>query len=153
MKPLVQKILEAGLVDKHAAKMFEQWGQLESGASDMIGRKELTEKTLAEFAEDIEALLEAETDQVRETQLEAHVKEPRNFYCPNIGYYFVAAEDTMGNLLVTDQQKQELLVVGSFQRGFLILDASTNPSTVRTIVDIENVFLSNRVVALRLRLG
>lgn len=75
MKELTKKILEAGLVDKATAAMLERWGQLEEGATDVVGRQAVTKRTLEDFIEDIELLLQPEAIEKHETQLEPLLAE------------------------------------------------------------------------------
>lgn len=75
MKELTKKILEAGLVDRTTAKLLEKWGQLEEGATDLVGRHELTKRTLEDFIEDIELLLQPEAIEKKETQLDPLIAE------------------------------------------------------------------------------
>lgn len=75
MKELTKKILEAGLVDKATAALMERWGQLDHDAVDLIGCQELTKKTLEDFIEDIEILLQPESIERKEVQLDPLVAE------------------------------------------------------------------------------
>lgn len=99
MKPLVKKILEAGLVDEHTARMLEKWGALEPGASSLAGRQKATRESLEELAEDIVNLLEEDED--KETHLEIRVEgPPLMMYTKKYGL-FGAAVDAMGRLIVS----------------------------------------------------
>lgn len=145
MKPLVKKILESGLVDKHSALMFEKWGQLEPGSADMVGKKEITEKTLEAFAEDIEALMESEADQVRETRLEVHVLPPQEYFCPELGT-FPAVRDNMGNLIVSPDL--------NIQRGHKVTEGKEMWDLGSAeVLDIELLYLDDKIVAKQVRLG
>lgn len=57
MKPLTEKILKSGLVDKHMAQMMERWGNLPDGASELIPEneplKDATREQLSKLAEEI----------------------------------------------------------------------------------------------------
>jgi hypothetical protein len=57
MKPLTEKILKSGLVDKHMAQMLEKWGNLPEGASELIPDsnpfKDATKEQLIKFGEEI----------------------------------------------------------------------------------------------------
>lgn len=83
MKELTKKILESGLVDKTTAKLLEKWGQLDEGSTDLVGRHELTKKTLEDFIEDIELLLQPEAIEKHETQLDPLISE---VYDPTKGH-------------------------------------------------------------------
>ncbi len=106
MKELTKKILESGLVEKHAAKMFEEWGQLERGAADLVGQRRVTEINLARFADDIEQLLE-ESSEPKETRFEIRVTHPPvTFICPQLNKGpFAAVEDELGRYIVAPQFK------------------------------------------------
>lgn len=74
MKELTKRVLESGLIDKSTATLMERWGQLEPGASDLIEQQKLTgaldqigrcderfiRKTLEDFVEELELLLQPE---------------------------------------------------------------------------------------------
>ena len=100
MKPLTKKILMSGLVNKHVAIMLERWGQLEEGASDLVGKERITKKTLEEFVEDIEEMVEGDDGEIKETVFAIHVKPPSLYWSRRVGS-FSAAEDRMGRLIVS----------------------------------------------------
>lgn len=99
MKELTKKILEAGLVDKHLAAMMERWGTLDPGASDLVGRQQLTKESLEAFAEDIAGLVDPEQP-VQETILDMEVSPPGKFTVPKTGDHFYGYWDKMGRLIV-----------------------------------------------------
>lgn len=89
MKPLTEKVLKSGLVDKHMAQMLEKWGNLPEGASDLVNDdalKDATRDQLTKLGEE----LGDEVDKLRtlrETQLdidkirwpaEVDIIDPRN---------------------------------------------------------------------------
>lgn len=79
MKQLTKKILEAGLVEANTVHLMEKWGQVERGSSELVGSKDLraaTENTLTKFAEEIEALIEKEREELRESRLAFQVGAP-----------------------------------------------------------------------------
>lgn len=57
MKPLTEKMLKSGLIDKHMAQMMERWGNLPAGASELIPEndqfKDATREQLLKFGEEI----------------------------------------------------------------------------------------------------
>lgn len=58
MKPLTEKILKSGLVDKHMAQMLEKWGNLPAGAAELVPQdddhlKKATRDQLEKLAEEI----------------------------------------------------------------------------------------------------
>lgn len=60
MKELTRKMLVAGLIDKTTTSLMERWGQLDTGATDILGKEQLTKKTLESFVEELELLLQPE---------------------------------------------------------------------------------------------
>lgn len=97
MTPLVKKILESGLVEKHAAALLERWGSLEPGSVDLVGKKKLTEENLQKFVEDIEGLVSPDVP-MKETRLDNRGTSP--IYVTAGDYKFPATVDEMGRLLV-----------------------------------------------------
>jgi hypothetical protein len=72
MKPIVEKVLKGGLVDKATAKMMEAMGLLPEGAAEVVNEEGLKGKTKAQlmaFAEDIGEEVERE-HKIRETFLD-----------------------------------------------------------------------------------
>lgn len=72
MKPIVQKVLESGLVDKATAQLMEQWGYLPDGAADKVDEDKLknaTQETLTKLANDLATEVEKE-HALRETYLD-----------------------------------------------------------------------------------
>lgn len=135
MKPLVKKILEAGLVDKHTARMLERWGQLEDGAEDLVGQRRIaSQKTLEEFVEDLEGLLETEGD-VKETRLEIQVRRPpAELYNRRLGT-FAAVQDEMGRYIVSP--------VNKLYRGDAISDDAGNME----VLEVEPLYHGEKLVA------
>ena len=79
MKQIVKKILEAGLVEKNAVLLMEKWGQVDRGSSELVGTKDLratTEEAFTRFAEEVEALIEKEREELRESRLAIQVGDP-----------------------------------------------------------------------------
>ncbi|SRR5258708_1641678 len=68
MKPIVEKVLSSGLVDKSTAILLEQWGYLPNGASDKVNEDALVNKT----RETMEKLAE---DLANEIEKEHHIRE------------------------------------------------------------------------------
>ena len=140
MRPLSRKILEAGLVEKHAAKLFERWGQLEPGSANLVGQRMVTEVTLAAFADDIESLLanEEENDH-KATVLEVNAKLELDFIDP-AGNKVHCWVDYMGHLIVPVSRKVRV------HRGSRIqADGKTY-----TVLDIDTVYQNDDMVALQL---
>lgn len=72
MKPIVEKVLASGLVDKATAQLMEQWGYLPDGAADKVNEDKLkgaTQETLKALANDLAVEVEKE-HALRETYLD-----------------------------------------------------------------------------------
>jgi hypothetical protein len=116
MTPLVKKILEAGLVDKHTAALMEHWGTLDAGAVDLVDKKKLTEKNLEQFVEDIEALISPDVP-MHETMLDQATGRRRVMVQdlpPYPGAEFVAIDDPTGKLIIPPEIR---LHRGEYIRG------------------------------------
>lgn len=86
MKKLTKLVLESGLLDKTTAILMERWGQLDPGASELVGtkvmtvvfdpwanyqkRKEEVQKFLENFVEELELLSQPEAIERQEVSLE-----------------------------------------------------------------------------------
>jgi hypothetical protein len=137
MKELTKKILEAGLVDKHTTRAMEKWGQLEEGSVALVGKKKVTETTLAEFVEDIETLLDQDLE-IRETRFEVSVDGP---YTLKIGSYEAQCfRDQFGRYLVNNPN------IDPFIRGDLI---EINGRKM-TLLDVELLFKEYTASAVQL---
>lgn len=140
MKELSKKILEAGLVEKHVAHMFERWGQLEPGAADLVGQRKVTELTLAAFADDIERLVEESSEAyAHETRLDINITNEFDFV-DEAGKTIHAYVDYIGHVLVLVSQKPKL------HRGSKIREGGKTHS----ILDIEPFYQNDEMVALQL---
>jgi len=72
MKPLTEKILRSGLVDKHTAEMMERYGILEEGASEKVNEdalKSATREQLVRLADELSEEVE-KSNILRETALD-----------------------------------------------------------------------------------
>ena len=61
MKELVKKILEAGLIDKHCALLFEKWRLIDAEAAELVGKadiRKVSEEALVQFADELAVLIE-----------------------------------------------------------------------------------------------
>jgi len=76
MKELVKKILESGLVDKHTALLMEKWKSVDDGAASMVSRREVSEISLEQFAEELAVLIEKERTSFQETKLSLTMGDP-----------------------------------------------------------------------------
>jgi len=139
MKPLVRKILEAGIIDKHVTLMFERWGQLDKGSEDLIGKKNVSHQTMAEFADEIETLLETDLE-MKETRLEVPVtKPPIELFCPTT-LHFSAVEDVMGKYIVSPK------VI--LHRGSRVWpDDATMGGSHWTVLEVEPLYQGDDLIA------
>lgn len=72
MKPIVEKVLESGLVDRATAQLMEQWGYLPDGSADKVKEDALkgaTQATLRDLANNLAVEVEKE-HALRETYLD-----------------------------------------------------------------------------------
>lgn len=72
MKPIVKKVLQSGLVDKSMVELFEKWGNLPAGSSELVNDdalKNATKEHLYKLAEEIGTEVDKERT-LKETQLD-----------------------------------------------------------------------------------
>lgn len=72
MKPIIEKVLASGLVDKATAQLMEKWGYLPDGASEKVDDDKLknaTQEVLSVLANDLAVEVEKE-HALRETYLD-----------------------------------------------------------------------------------
>lgn len=72
MKPLVEKVLSSGLVDKATAELMEVWGYLPGGAAEKVNEdalKDATQEKVANLARELAVEVEKEHS-LRETYLD-----------------------------------------------------------------------------------
>lgn len=123
MKELSKKVIESGLIEKHVVKMMEDWGYMDQGAADLVGKKKLTQENLEQFLEDIEALVSPDKP-MQETRLEVQAQNSFNLSTED-GRVFTAVEDDMGKFIVPPHVSpypgQRLLRDGRFFFGVVHL--------------------------------
>lgn len=151
MKPIVQKIIESGLVDRHAVQLMEKWGQIDRGASELVGTKDLraaTETSLTQFAEEIEDLIDRDREELRETRLAIQVGEPilaQWMYAQTessdgakvsmyVGGKIVLFRDNMGNFMFPLSAEGQVYPGAVFQ---------TNDETRWTILRSEKLYVGD----------
>ena len=143
MKPLVKKLLESGIIDKHAALMMERWKTLESGAADLVGTDPITTRRgLEKFAEEIEELLDKEEETVRETPLDLPLKNEQSYFAV-VGVtnsQFLGHWDVMGCLVVDPTTV--------LHRGTVIRDARTK--LYWRALDTAELYQDEKVIARRI---
>lgn len=72
MKPIVEKVLASGLIDKATAQLMEVWGYLPGGASEKVNEdalKDATQAKVSELARELATEVEKE-HHLRETYLD-----------------------------------------------------------------------------------
>lgn len=144
MKPLTKKILESGLVDAHAARLFRRWGSLDD--MDVIGQIQIAKKMiigdfLEEFIDDLENLLEKEKE-FKETRLGMVVKPPKAFHVVGMNLSFYASEDEMGRLIVDKDNP--------VTRGTVLVAVGVGMFPEVTVLDVELIWSGDSVVAKQL---
>jgi len=146
MKELVKKVLESGLVDKHVARMMERWGTLEPGAADLVGREKLTKEGLREFAEEIETLLDAKSEEFKETRLEVEVGDLFTLSWNSIPKSLCskARWDSLGRLIVLKDEFPEGVIRGAQ------VQAVGEEEELYVVLDIEEIYQGEAVVAYQL---
>lgn len=135
MKPVTKKILEAGLVDKHAAAMLTRWGMLEVGEAGQTGIKKITAEQLEQFAEELDELVDREEETMRETPLDMSVGPTEAFVCENTSEKFVGRWDPMGRLVSYPVLK--------LKRGMKITQYA-GPKELR-VLDITHLYRGNEI--------
>jgi hypothetical protein len=141
MKPLVKKVLEAGLVEKHTALMLEKWRLLQDGAADLIGTRHFdTQQALTDFVEEIEELLDAEPT-IKETRLDYALKGPEDpfeIFLKNTWTPFSAYTESCVRLIVTNPVVP--LIRGCLVRGYTV-------GGTTTILEVDPIYNGDTVVA------
>lgn len=135
MKPIVDKVLGSGLVDKHMVVLMERWGYLPEGSNQKVPEDDFKYKTreqLVQFAEEIgDEVMKEHT--LRETSLDLdRLRWPTEvsiYSKDNIGfaYKLQGLIDNMGRLYFRIQDVK----VEWFVPGY---------SVVRTTVSLDNGF-------------
>jgi hypothetical protein len=139
VKPLTKKILESGLIPRTAAEMLEKWGQLEEGASNLVGKKVLTEESLSKFVDQIDALVDDHS--VKETRLEIRVRAIHELWSGGPGY-FSAAEDELGRLIINPRY---LIKAGAYiYKWEDALSSDPKEATYRVMM-VEDIYIKDTV--------
>lgn len=101
MKPIVEKVLASGLVDKATAELMEKWGYLPEGSAEKTDEDKLknaTQETLTKLASDLATEVEKE-HALRETYLDLErLRWPQaidGIYKPQVGQPFEVALNLM----------------------------------------------------------
>ena len=139
MKPITKKILESGFLDKHVTAMFERWGTLDlQDKSPETTLKIRTKEQLEKFAEELEELMDQESDVMRETPLDLPVSPEESFVLPNNGKCFSARWDAMGRLVVENGEV-------ALKRGEQI--NSISPGGFFRVLDVMTIYKGEEAYA------
>ena len=127
MKPISQKVIEAGLVPKHALLLFKRWGYLDPEDTDLpeegpeAAKGDQLKEGFIQFVEELDTLLEAKAEEeIKETRFSITLKDPRSVKW--------LREDKHGNFV---DMGDWTLVVFSDEVGRLIFPPSENPAHCR----------------------
>lgn len=132
MKPIIKKVIEAGLIPKHTLLLFKRWGYLEPEATDVDIPESVTSKELKagfiRFVEELDELIEAKADEgIKETRFAITLKEPFRIKW--------LREDKYSNYIVSDDW---IVVVFQDEAGRLIFPPSADPTDRKFIVMSNN---------------
>jgi hypothetical protein len=142
MKPIVKKILESGLIDKHTALLMEKWKALDEGSSNLVGKEDLkkaSEASLIQFAEEVEEIIDGSQEARQETRLAVSVGEP-------ILISWVLSEekeaapvvvfrDEMGNFIFPPAMDPNLLIMNRFR---------TSDGSIWVVTDITALSIADQ---------
>jgi hypothetical protein len=144
MKELTRKILESGLVEKHAVLLMEKWGQLDPGAADLVGRKQVTVESLSKFVEEIDQLvsLDAAGD-TKETRLEVYTSSKVSLRKQGVVGCFEAAIDDMGHLLVDPS-------VNLIPGDILVREAD---GVMHQVLEVTRIYQNDQLVTQQVSVG
>lgn len=129
MKPIVEKVLSSGLVDKATAQLMEMWGYLPEGSVEKVDENKLenaTKEQLTQLANDLAVEVEKE-HALRETYLDLerlkwptivqHISKPVGELTVQLANDLVALVDRMGRYYFRIQDvQQEWFVPGYTMR-------------------------------------
>lgn len=159
MKPLVEKMLKSGLVDKHTAEIMERWGQLPDGSADLVPKENLknaTKEQLSKLVEEIAEEVEVE-DRIRETTLDLNairwpmpvsfIIKQTNGFDSVVARNLSAVIDRMGRLFFrAPDVRQEWFVPGYF----LELNVPFSERPVRKeVLEVTPLFVGEQTVAIQ----
>lgn len=162
MKPIVQKVLDSGIIDRGTAKMLEIWGYLPDGISEGIDEGKLasaTRETLLGVAEDLASEIDKE-HHIRETHLDLErIKWPTEvsiFYQgesaePTVLAVKVAATmDRMGRYYFRiDDIKKEWFVPGFYFERSVAGDAGRVEIRRETVLESQPLFVNEQPICMQ----
>lgn len=155
MKPIVEKVLKSGIVDRGMVELLERWGNLPEGSSELLKNetlKDATKEQLQKFAEDL-ANEVATAHILKETNLDLdRLKWPIEVsvldqYKAQIACKVTAVIDRMNRYFFRIQDvKKEW-----FTPGFTIVrnDPHNNELRKETILEADTVFVGPDPVAIQ----
>lgn len=157
MKPVVEKVLASGLVDKHTAALMERWGYLPEGASDKVNSdalKNATKAQLTKLAEEIGDEV-AKENLLRETSLDLErLRWPTevtifNQKSETIVYKLKGMIDRMGRLYFRSQDIKESWFVPGYTLRRSAHDVNTGVEMVvrEEILESGHLFIGDNPVA------
>lgn len=115
MKPLTEKVLKSGLVDKHMALMLEKWGNLPEGSAELVKDvdfQKVTREQLAQLGEELGDEVE-KLRTLKETQLDLEQMRWPTAVTLEGDFEVPAVIDRMGRLYFRVQDvKEEWLIPG-----------------------------------------
>jgi hypothetical protein len=140
MRAVTKKILESGLVDKHAAAMLARWGTIEQDDAHRAGRQSFeTKEQLEAFAEELEELLEREADITRETPFEVHLGVPFRFVVSRTSQSWIGCRDKLDHIICSPKL--------DVMRGDILHE---DHGMRRQVLDINKLYRGDEVHALEL---
>jgi len=127
MKPIVEKILKSGLVDKGMVELLEKWGNLPNGSSDLVDNDALVNATRVQLQKMAQEFGDAVSDLqlIRETQLDLdRLRWPTKVTIQEKNVFDIpAVMDRMGRLYFRIQDVRE----DWFVPGYLITRKQFKP--------------------------
>ena len=149
MKPIVEKVLKSGIVDRGMVELLERWGSLPEGSSELLKNetlKDATKEQLQKFAEDL-ANEVATAHALKETNLDLdRLRWPVEVavldqYKSQIAGKVTAVIDRMGRYFFRIQDvKKEWFVP-----GFVIVRGDSK----ETILESDALFVGSEAVAIQ----
>lgn len=164
MKPVVEKVLKSGIVDRGMVELLEKWGNLPEGASELLKNetlKDATKEQLTRFAEDLAEEV-AKEHILRETDLDLdRLKWPTTVTIlpkfeanpgPEQGVYHIPAMvDRMGRIYFRVQDVDETWFVPGYRITRKVFDKETKSATEyhEKILEVQPLFLGESKIAVQ----
>lgn len=166
MKPIVEKVLKSGIVDRGMVELLERWGNLPEGASELINSeslKDATKQQLTKFAESLADEV-AKEHILRETNLDLdRLKWPTTITIfpksdtpvrpgPEKGAYNIpAVTDRMGRLYFRIEDVEEDWFIPGYRISRRVFDKKNKVSTEvhETILECQPLFVGEHKIAVQ----